>query len=464
MSVADELRIDVEPLRRKVSGHVLTAPDAGYDAATQIWNRSIQRRPAVIVRVASAADAQAALAFGLDRGLPISIRGGGHNVAGSALVDHGLVIDHSARRSVHVDPVTRIVEVDPGATLGDLDHATAPHGLAVPIGINTTTGVAGLTLGGGIGWLMREHGLSCDHLVGADVLLADGSIVRAGEDENADLLWALRGGGGNVGIVTKFVFRAVPQDPEVLAGLALFSMDEGESVMRRYRDWAAELPRIGDDDRRAPDRPADPGLPIRAARPARRRDRGLRCHGRRRRCDRRDPVVRDAAPQLDRAQTVRGPQASFDPTVPPGLDYYWKSHFLAGLPDDAIDVIVDEHRRTPTTWSYSLIPQLGGAIARVPESGTAYANRAAPFAININGVGTEPGEHDVTVPWVRGVFDALKPFSTGGVYVNFLGDEGEDRVRAAYGSAYDRLAAVKAKYDPGNVFRTNQNVPPARST
>jgi FAD/FMN-containing dehydrogenase len=462
MSVANEVRIDVEALRRKVAGEVLTPAETGYNAATQIWNRSIQRRPAVIVRVASAADAQAALAFGLERGLPISIRGGGHNVAGSALADHGLVIDHSGRRAVRVDPTTRIVEVDPGVTLGELDLATAPHGLAVPIGINTTTGVAGLTLGGGIGWLMREHGLSCDHLVGADVLLADGSIVRASEDENADLLWALRGGGGNVGIVTKFVFRAVPQDPEVLAGLALFSMDEGEAVIRRYRDWAADLP-----DSVSTIVALRTVLPIPAF--------PSELHGRRVI----GIVVCDATGEGAEAVAAipsfgtqllssikRKPfvahQASFDPTVPPGLDYYWKSHFLAGLPDDAIDVIVDHHRRTPTTWSYSLIPQLGGAISRIPEAATAYANRAAPYAININGVGTEPGEHDRTVPWVREVFEALKPFSTGGVYVNFLGDEGEDRVRAAYGSAYDRLAAIKAKYDPTNVFRTNQNVPPAR--
>jgi len=463
MSVAHEVRIDVEPLRRKVAGEVLTPADPGYDGSTRIWNRSIQRRPAVIVRVASAADAQAALAFGLERGLPISIRGGGHNVAGSALVDHGLVIDHSARREVHVDPSSRIVEVDPGVTLGELDLATAPYGLAVPIGINTTTGVAGLTLGGGIGWLMREHGLSCDYLVAADVLLADGSIVRASEDEHSDLLWALRGGGGNVGIVTKFVFRAVPQDPNVLAGLALFSMDEGESVIRRYREWAAELPDAVTTIVAL--RTVLP-LPVFPAELHGRRVVGIVV------CDATGEGA-DAIAAIPSFGTqllssiARKPfvahQASFDPTVPPGLDYYWKSHFLAGLSDDAIDVIVDHHRRTPTTWSYSLIPQLGGAIARVPEAATAYANRAAPFAININGVGTDPGEHDLTVPWVRGVFDALTPFSTGGVYVNFLGDEGEDRVRAAYGSAYDRLAAVKGRYDPGNVFRTNQNVPPARS-
>jgi hypothetical protein len=250
----------------------------------------------------------------------------------------------------------------------------------------------------------------------------------------------------------------------VLAGLALFSMDEGEAVIRRYRDWAADLPDSVSTIIALRTVPPIPAFPS-------------ELHGRRVVgivvCDATgegaDAIA--AVPTFGKllvSSITRKPfvahQASFDPTVPPGLDYYWKSHFLAGLPDDAIDAIVDKHRRTPTTWSYSLIPQLGGAISRVPEAATAYANRSAPFAININGVGTEPGEHDRTVPWVREVFEALKPFSTGGVYVNFLGDEGEDRIRAAYGSAYDRLAAIKAQYDPANVFRTNQNVPPARST
>ena len=452
---------DLARLRAAVTGRVLGPADPDYDEHRLLWNRMIDRRPAAIVVVADAEDARQALGFAVERGLPISIRGGGHNVSGSALADGGIVIDHRARRAVTVDPATSTVVVEPGALLGDVDAATAPHDLAVPIGINTTTGLAGLVLGGGIGWLMRRHGLTSDHLIGADVVLADGTLVQAAEDADADLLWALRGGGGNFGIVTRFVFRAVRQDRELIAGLTAFPLEQGEEVLRRYRDWTAGLPRS--ITAIAALRSLLPVQPV-----------ASELHGRQVvvvgfcATDNDDGAAAAAGvaglgqalfSSVGRKPFVKH-QTAFDVTVPPGLDYDWKSHFLTGLPDAAIDRLVELHRQRPTDWSYSILPQLGGAIADIPETATAYANREAPLAVNVNGIAADPADRERIVAWTRLVFDEMAPFSTGGVYVNFMGDEGDARVRAAYGPAYERLAALKARYDPDNVFRTNQNIRP----
>jgi FAD/FMN-containing dehydrogenase len=452
----------VRQLADGFAGELIRPTSDGYDEARRIWNRMIDRRPALIARCADARDARLALVFAREHGLPSSVRGGGHNVSGSALVDGGVVIDHSLRRAVRVDPATRTVEVEPGVLLGELDRATSTHGLAVPVGIQTTTGVAGLALGGGIGWLMRRDGLTCDHLIAADLVTADGEMVLVDEERDPDLLWALRGGGGNFGVVTRFVFRAREVAPRVLAGLVLFALDEGEAVLRRYREWAAVLP-----DTVTTIVALRTVLPVPAF--------AAELHGRR--------VVAVAVCQADpRGESVLAPirelgkvlfdnvaskpfvdhQALFDASVPAGLGYYWKSHFLRGLDDGAIDALVEQSRNAPQPWSYALIFQLGGAVARVHPDATAFAERTAPFALNINGVAESPADDALVTAWTRATFEAVEPFSTGGVYVNFVGDEGEARTRAAYGSAYDRLAALKSRYDPENVFRSNQNVRPAR--
>jgi FAD/FMN-containing dehydrogenase len=455
-------RAALQPLASHFAGELILPEETGYEERRRVWNRMIDRRPALIARCASADDARQALLFARDRGLPISIRGGGHNVSGNAVVDGGVVIDHTLRRAVNVDPTTRLVDVDPGVVLGELDGATAPHGLAVPIGVQTTTGVAGLTLGGGIGWLMRRHGLTCDHLVAADLLTADGEIVTVSEEGEPDLLWALRGGGGNFGIVTRFVFRAVPLGPDVLAGTVFFPYEEAAAVLRRYRDWAAELP-----DGVTTIVALRTVLPLPVFPTA--------MHGQRvvvvGVCDAGDPAQGEELIAPLRAfgsalfETVMVKpftvhQQTFDATVPPGLGYYWKSHFLERLSDEAIAVLVEHNRQALPPWSYTVMFQLGGAISHVGPESTAYVDRDAAFAVNINGVAEDPADDEAVISWTRGCFEALAPHATGGVYVNFLGNEGDERVRAAYGHAYERLTALKARYDPENVFRVNQNIRP----
>ena len=456
-------RADIGDLASRFTGELILPGEAGYEGRRSIWNRMIDRRPALFARCASSDDARWALAYAREHDLPVSIMGGGHNVSGSALVDGGVVIDHGLRRGVQLSDDRNQVSVEPGALLGDLDGATVPRGVAVPIGINTTTGLAGLTLGGGIGWLMRAHGLTCDRLVSAEVVLADGRLLEVDEATEPDLLWALRGGGGNFGIVTRFDFATVPMPATVLAGMLAFPMEDGVRILRAYRDWAAEAP-----ESVTTIVALRTVLPL-AVFPA-------EAHGRRMVgigvCFVGDPADDEAllaplrglgVPLYD--QIARKPfavhQALFDASVPPRNGYYWKSHFLEGLSDNAIEAAVDHHLRAPQPWSYSLLGQLGGAIGRVANDATAYPHREAPFIININGVDDDPAHDDEVIAWTRETFDALAPFSTGGVYVNFVGNEGDERVRAAYGPAYERLARIKSRHDPDNVFSTNQNVRPS---
>ena len=456
-------RADVDALAGRFAGQLILPGEARYEERRSIWNRMIDRRPALFARCANADDARQALAFAREHDLPVSIMGGGHNVSGSALVDGGVVIDHGLRRGVALSSDRAHLSVEPGALLGDLDGATVPHGVAVPIGINTTTGLAGLTLGGGIGWLMRAHGLTCDRLIGAEVVLADGRLLEVDETTEPDLLWALRGGGGNFGIVTRFHFATVPMPEAVLAGMLAFPLEDGVPILRAYRDWAAEAPEAVTTIVALRTVLPLPVLPAEA-------------HGRRMVgigvCFVGDPSADEAllAPLRGLGTALydsiaRKPftvhQAMFDASVPPRNGYYWKSHFLNGLSDAAIEAAVDHHLRAPQPWSYSLVSQLGGAIGRVANDATAYPHREAPFIININGVDDDPARDDEVIGWTRETFDALAPFSTGGVYVNFVGNEGDERVRAAYGPAYERLARIKARYDPDNVFSTNQNVRPA---
>jgi FAD/FMN-containing dehydrogenase len=446
----------------QIKGRAIRPGDPRYEEARALWNGAIIKRPALIVQCADEADAAAALAYARRAGRSVAVRGGGHNVAGTSLVEDGVVIDFSQLHSVAVEPERRRARVEPGALWGEVDAATQAHGLAMPAGIVTHTGVAGLTLGGGFGWLSRRWGLTSDHLISARLLLADGSRVVARADDHPDLFWAIRGGGGNFGIVTQFEFALHALGTTVLAGPLLHDAARAGAVLRFYRDFIAEAP----DElavfvalRRAPALTWVPehlrGTPVAMVIPcwSGDLDRGERVL---------EPLRRFGPPLLDlvQRQPYTAHQRMFDAGVPHGWGYYWKSHFLPPLSDDAIAVLVAHAWRPSSPASYTLLFHLGGAIARVPRAESAYAGRDAVHAINISAVWPEGGPDHPDINWARAFFQALQPHATGGVYVNFLGSEGEERVRAAYGPHYDRLAAVKARYDPANVFRTNQNIRP----
>ena len=447
------------------AGELITPTNGVYHEARRIWNDAIDRRPALIARCARADDAAIALGHARREGLPVAVRGGGHNVAGSALVDAGVVIDFSALRSVSVDAERRVARAQPGALWADFDAATQAHGLGAPAGIVTHTGVAGLTLGGGFGWLSRRWGLVSDNLLSLRVLLADGSVVRAAEDENEDLFWALRGGGGNFGIATEFEFRLYPIGTTVLAGPLIYLSDQAPEVLTFYRDFIKS----------APDELAV-YLNLRSAPPLEWVPSHL--HGR-------DVVfvipcwsgdleqgeallrpLREFGPpaaDLVRRKPYIEHQSMFDASVPHHWGYYWKSHYLPPLSEGAVETLIENAWRKSAKTSYTLIFHLGGAIARRREDSSAASGRDAAHALNINAAWAEGGGSHPDIAWCRDFFSAMEPHATGGVYVNFLhNDEGEARVRASYGERYDRLAGIKARYDPENVFRSNQNIKPAR--
>ncbi|HEY7560859.1 MAG TPA: FAD-binding oxidoreductase [Gaiellaceae bacterium] len=458
-----------DELGRAMRGQVLVPTSPGYDAARRIWNGAIDRRPACIARCAGVADVVAAVRFARDHDLEIAVRGGGHNVAGTAVCDDGVVIDLSAMRAVWVDVAGRTAWVQGGALWSDVDHESQAHGLATTGGIVSHTGVAGLTLGGGVGFLMRKHGLAVDNLLAAEVVTAEGSVVRASADEHPDLFWALRGGGGNFGVVTSFRFALHPLGPTVMAGPVFWAADDTAEVLRRYREFAAEAPdELGSVVRLG----TVPPLPVIPSdlhwRPAvaitccyagsveegERAVRALRRFG--------TPLVDLLAP----APYVAF-QGGVDDTVLHGWQYYWKATNLAGLSDDAIDVIADHAYAAGSPRSYAAMFHLGGAVARVPRDATAYAGRDVAHNIVIDAVWLpdESGEHAVAeAAWARRFLEALQPHGAGGVYVNFLdSDDDSSRVREAYGDPiYRRLAEIKAKYDPDNVFHHNKNIPPDR--
>lgn len=446
-------------------GEVLEAGDQGFDAARQIWNGDIQRKPAVIARCTGPADVLAAVRFGREREMPIAVRGGGHAVAGHALCDGGLVIDLSAMTGVHVDPLTETAQAQGGCLWRHVDHETQLHGLAVTGGIVTHTGIGGLSLGGGIGHLMRPFGLTIDNLVSCEVITADGELLVVSGDENPDLFWGLRGGGGNFGVVTSFRYRLHPLGPTVLAGLLAWPMTEGREVLRHFRDFMDNAPDevgIMANLRLAPALPMFPeelhGSPIVAlivcyAGPVEEGEKVLR------------PLRQFKTPVLD---TV-GPkpyathQAMFDPAYPHGRGYYWKSWKLPPLSDAAIDVIVEQAIAITSPLSAIPIFTLGGAVARVDDDATAFTGRSAAHDINLVASwlpdDPEPERHKA---WARTAWEAIRPFARG-VYVNFLSDEPAAHLKLAYGERkYDRLAELKSKYDPSNVFRFNQNIAPSQ--
>jgi len=448
-------------------GRLISADDAGYDSARALWNGAIDRRPQLIARCIGTADVVAAVRFARDRDLEIAIRGGGHNVAGTAVCTDGVVIDLSAMRAVRVDPKGRRAWVQGGALWGDVDHETQAHGLATTGGIVSHTGVAGLTLGGGVGWLMRKHGLTVDNLLAADIVTADSELLHASEHDHPDLFWALRGGGGNFGVVTSFEFRLHSVGPTVLAGPILWDAADAGEVLRFYRDFVRDAPdELGTVVRfgTAPPLPVIPAelhwrpvvmLGTCYAGPIEDGEQVLR------------PLRACRTPRLDLVGPTPyvGFQSALDSTVVHGWNYYWKSTHLPALRDDLIDVIAEHAFAGSSPRSYVAMFHLKGAVSRVAEGGTAFGNRQAWHAITLDGV-WRPGEDfgDRDTAWARQFFTALGRFREG-VYVNFLGgDEAPERVREAYGdSVYDRLVDVKTKYDPDNVFHHNQNICPRLS-
>jgi FAD/FMN-containing dehydrogenase/DNA-binding HxlR family transcriptional regulator len=445
------------------AGQLLAPGDQGYDTARRVWNGAIDRRPSHIARCTSVADVVAALRFARQRGLPVAVRGGGHGVAGTAVCDDGLVIDLSPMKDLQVAPGVRTARAGPGVLWGELDAATQAFGLATTGGIVSHTGIAGLTLGGGIGWLMRRFGLTIDNLLAAEVVTADGGVITASADQHPELFWGLRGGGGNFGVVTAFTYRLHPVGPQVLAGPVLWPLEDGPEILRCYQDFVAQAPNQVATIltlRRAPPLPI---LPVELHR---------RPVCMITMCYLGDPAAGQQAlaplrevgrPLLDLVdlRPYVALQALVDATVPHGWRYYWKSADLPTLDDDVIDTLVEHPSRIRSSWSYAVLFHLGGAIGDVDEDATAYAHRHAAHTLNINAVWlpNQPGEDEIA--WSREFFSAVQPHQVG-AYVNFLDGDDADRVPAAYGEAtYRRLVALKDRHDPDNVFCLNHNIQPS---
>ncbi len=447
----------VRGLAKKLSGPLLLPADEGYDAARAVWNRMIDRRPALIARCAAVDDVATAVRFAREHNLLISVKGGGHNVTGHAVSDGGLMIDLSAMKTVHVDPRRQRAIVSPGATWKDVDTATQRHGLATTGGIVSSTGVAGLTLGGGHGWLMRKHGLACDNLAAVELVTADGEQLRASADENPELFWGVRGGGGNFGIVTAFEFR-LHSLQTVLAGLLLHPFSRGRDVLERYRDVTASAPDelvVGALATTWFDTTPVIALALCYSGAVEEGGRVV------------EPLRRLGRPLLDTVRPLAYAelQTAFDATNPPGA-WYYKAGYLDGAQFGRapfIEAFLDHcDFPSPSPLSRVYLEHLGGAMARVPADQTAFVHRAAPFDLIVIAGGFRPEDTEKNIQWARGTSEAMRPFMTGGTYVNYLGaDASADAVRSAYGPAYPRLVALKDRYDPHNVFRLNQNIQPS---
>jgi FAD/FMN-containing dehydrogenase len=464
-TVNDSLQLDesaINSLAGQLQGQLIRPGDAGYDAARAVWNGMIDRRPAIIARCVSERDVIAAVNFAREQGVPLSVRGGGHHVAGSAVIDNGLVIDLSRMKAIRVEAEARAARAQAGVNWGELDAATQLHGLAAPGGVVSDTGIAGLTLGGGLGWLRRKYGLSSDSLIAADVVTADGKLLRASPEENADLYWALRGGGGNFGIVTSFEYRLHPVGPEVMFAFVLYPASHAPELLKVYRTHAAITPDevssfaiFGTTPAAPPYPEAAHGEPYLAfmsvyAGPPEEGEPVLQPL---RECGR--PLV-DLSGRLPFVDV----QKVFDEDYPAGkLRYYWKSIYLNNLNDDAIDTLTAQGARRPSPHSTIDIWQLGGAMNRVDPAATAFSPRKAPFLIGIEANWDHVDDDVENIEWARETYEALLPFSEGGEYINFPGlfERGEDGLRAAFGTNYERLAAVKRKYDPNGLFRLNPN-------
>ncbi|MGA9264549.1 MAG: FAD-binding oxidoreductase [Desulfobacterales bacterium] len=447
-------------LKDKVKGEIVLPGDPSYNEVREIWNAMIDRRPAVIIQCAEADDVPHAISYARDNGLEISVRGGGHNIAGSALCNNGVMIDFSKMTAVKVDAQKKRAYVEPGATLGDFDKAIQAHGLATPVGINSTTGIAGLTLGGGFGWLTRKYGMTVDNLISAKMVTADGRKIQVSEDENADLFWAIRGGGGNFGVVTQFEFALYPVGPEILAGLLVFPIDQAKQVLEKYREFVKSAPEelsIWVVLRKAPPLPFLPVavhgkevvvLAIFYAGDIAEGEKFI------------DPLrsFGDAYGEHVGAQPYVQWQQAFDPLLTPGARNYWKSHNFIELSDGALDTIIEFVGKIPFPQCEIFLALIAGAANRVSSNAMAYGHRDAKFVLNVHGRWDEAAQDEIGIAWARAFFKASAPYASAGVYVNFMTEDEGDRVAAAYGVNYARLKQVKKKYDPKNIFHNNQNI------
>jgi FAD/FMN-containing dehydrogenase len=452
----------VKALQSNLRGRLVTPKDEDYDAIRAIYNGMIDRRPALIAQCVDVADVIAAVNFARDNRIPLAIRSGGHNGAGLALVDDGLVIDLSPMKGVRVDAKAGTVHVEGGCVWGDVDHATHPFGMAVPSGFISTTGVGGLTLGGGVGYLTRKYGLTIDNLLAVDVVLADGRLVSASADENADLFWAVRGGGGNFGVVTSFLFKANPVRM-VYGGPIFWPLEQAATVMKRWRDFIMTAPEDINGWFGFHHVPPAPMFPQE--------------HHLKKVCvvtwcytgdmDRAEavfqPIRQWETPLMDFAGTIPWPalQSMFDALYPPGLQWYWRADFVNEISDQAIALHMTYADQLPTGHSTMHLYPINGAAHRIGRRDTAWSYRDANFVQVIVGVDPDTANNARLIQWAQDYWAALHPFSAGGAYVNMMMEEGEERVKTAYRDNYDRLATIKAKYDPFNLFRVNQNIKPS---
>jgi FAD/FMN-containing dehydrogenase len=443
----------VQKLKASLRGELLLPSDASYDETRKVWNGMIDKRPALIVRCAGVADVIDTVKFARDHDLLVSVHGGGHNIAGKAVCDGGLMIDLSLMRSVQVDPVKKTARVEGGVTLGDLDHETQAFGLATTTGVVTHTGMAGLTLGGGIGRIGRKYGLACDNLLSVDIVTASGQFLRASATENPDLFWGLKGGGGNFGIVTALEYQLHPVGPVVLGGVVIHPFEKAREALKFYPEYS----------RTAPDDLATDAILLTLPQGERALAISVCYIGSFEEGERvLQPLRRLGPPLADHIGPVAytALQAAGDAFFPKGLHYYWKTHFMTEISDEAIDATVYYFATVPSPRSIVVFQQYGGAVSRVGRFATAFSHREAQYDFIPTSIWSDPTESEKQMDWVRKLWETMKPFSTGGEYVNNLGEEEEDRVRAAYGDNHAQLVALKNKFDPTNFFRLNANIKP----
>jgi FAD/FMN-containing dehydrogenase len=454
--------IDITSLASVFNGKIIQPKDSNYDESRKIWNAMIDRKPELIVQVADADDVSSAIKFATANKLEITIRGAGHNIAGNSICDDGLMIDFSAMKKTTVDVAKKTAFVEPGATLKDFDAEVQKHGLATPVGINSTTGIAGLTLGGGFGWLTRKYGFTVDNLLSADVVTIDGKKLKASEKENSDLFWAIRGGGGNFGVVTQFEFKLYPVGPEILAGLLVFPFKQAKSILKQYRDFIQTTPpefNVWVVMRKAPPLPFLPEevhgkevvvLAIAVISDFEKNKKlvdSLRGFG--------DPV----GEHIGNMPYVNWQQA-FDPLLTPGARNYWKSHNFVELKDGAMDLMIEYAGKLPSPHCEIFITYLEGKSNSVPANAMAYSSRDLKYILNVHGRWDDAKQDKECINWAREFFDETSKFASSGAYVNFMTEEEKDRVAKAYGPNYDRLVQIKKKYDPDNLLRHNQNIKP----
>lgn len=452
----------IKELKSQISGKMVLPTDDNYDSVRAIWNGMIDKKPALIVQVKTADDVPAVVNFARKHKFELSVRGAGHHIAGNCLVDGGITIDFSKMKKVTVDAEAKTAIAEPGATLADFDKATLAHGLATPVGINSTTGIAGLTLGGGFGWLTKQYGLTIDNLLSADVVTADGRQLKASVTENPDLFWAIRGGGGNFGVVTRFKYRLHPMQKEVFAGLIAFPFHQSKSILRQYREFASSAPKelnVWVVLRHAPPLPFLPdevhGKMILVlavfyngnAAKGEKLVTFLNSFG--------DPVGSHIG-----MQPYVNWQQAFDPLLTPGARNYWKSHNFTSISDGLIDSMVAYAGKIPSPHTEIFLGAVEGVANKVAEDATAYPSRDAKFIVNVHGRWMEAKEDDKCIRWCRDFFNDARPFASAGAYVNFMTEDESDRISSAYRSNYNRLVTLKQKYDPTNLFHVNQNIKP----